>query len=240
MDIWFFVVVFLAEIVGTLAGFGSSTILLPVALLFFDFKTALVLVAFVHLFGNLGRASFFRQSIAWRVLGYFGLIGLAGTLAGAMLVTHIDQELLKLSLGIFLAAYGIFAWLTPNFKMQQTKPSMLLGGIASGFLAGLIGTGGALRSAFLTAYNLPKAQYIGTAAAIAIAVDGTRIPLYLKDGLLRSNYFWMLPILFVLAIAGSLIGKRLVGKIPQAVFSKIVLLCLVLAGIKLMTDYFLS
>jgi uncharacterized protein len=238
MDILFFIAAFLAEVIGTIAGFGSSMILLPVALFFFDFNTALVLVAFMHLFGNLGRITFFLKGLAWRVLIYFGIIGLAGTLLGAMLVTHIDQSVLKVGLGGFLVAYGVFSLLKPTFKMKPTKASMLTGGAASGFLAGLIGTGGALRSAFLTAYNLPKTQYIGTAAALAIAVDGTRIPLYLKNGLLLGSHYWMLPVLFVLAIAGSYAGKRLVKKIPQRAFAKMVLVCLILAGVTFIVGYF--
>lgn len=43
MDILFFLSAFVSEIIGTVAGFGSSTVFLPLALLFFDFKTALVL-----------------------------------------------------------------------------------------------------------------------------------------------------------------------------------------------------
>lgn len=240
MDTWFFAVAFFAEVVGTVAGFGSSTILLPVALLFFDFKTALVLVAFMHLFGNLGRITFFRKDLAWRVFIYFGVIGIAGTMLGALLVSRIDQSLLKALLGTFLIAYAVFTLLKPAFKMNPTKINMLSGGVMSGFLAGLIGTGGAVRSAFLTSYNLPKAQYIGTVAIIAIVVDGARIPLYLKDGLLVDSYYWMLPVLLALAFAGAYVGKRLVSKIPQGVFSKVILGCLILAGIKLVIDYFMS
>ncbi len=51
----------MAELIGTMAGFGSSTIFLPLALFFVDFKTAIVLVVIFHLFGNIGRIIFFRQ-----------------------------------------------------------------------------------------------------------------------------------------------------------------------------------
>ena len=62
---------FLSEIIGTTAGFGSSTIFLPLALFFVDFKTALVLVAFFHLFGNIGRIAFFRKFIDFKIaIGY--------------------------------------------------------------------------------------------------------------------------------------------------------------------------
>jgi uncharacterized protein len=52
VEILFFISAFIAEIIGTIAGFGSSTIFLPLSLLFVDFKTAIILVAIFHLFGN--------------------------------------------------------------------------------------------------------------------------------------------------------------------------------------------
>jgi uncharacterized protein len=51
-EILFFTSALVAEIIGTMAGFGSSTIFLPLALLFVDFKTAIILVAIFHLFGT--------------------------------------------------------------------------------------------------------------------------------------------------------------------------------------------
>ena len=47
-EILFFLSAFVAEIIGTMTGFGSSTIFLPLALFFVDFKTAIVLVAIFH------------------------------------------------------------------------------------------------------------------------------------------------------------------------------------------------
>jgi uncharacterized membrane protein YfcA len=55
----FFLIAFISEVIGAIAGFGSSTIFLPLALFFVDFKTALILVAISHLIGNIGRINFF-------------------------------------------------------------------------------------------------------------------------------------------------------------------------------------
>jgi uncharacterized protein len=57
-DILFFIVAFLSEVIGAVAGFGSSTIFLPLALFFVDFQTALILVAISHLFGNFRKNQF--------------------------------------------------------------------------------------------------------------------------------------------------------------------------------------
>src|SRR3989338_10729962 len=95
MNLLFFPAAFVSEILGTIAGFGSSTIFLPLALLFVDFHTALVLVAFVHVFGNIGRISFFRHGLDKKLLLKFGLPSVLLTLSGAMLVPYLPQSVLK-------------------------------------------------------------------------------------------------------------------------------------------------
>lgn len=236
MSFLFLIAALLAEVVGTIAGFGSSTIFLPLALFFLDFKTALVLVAFFHVFGNIGRISFFRHGLHKRLLLTFGIPSVIATLVGALLVTFISQELLKALLGSFLVVYAGISLGKDTLQFAATKQNALLGGSVSGFLAGLVGTGGALRGAFLTAFGLPKEQYITTAATIALAVDITRIPVYVQQGFLTPQYYSYLPLLLVVALSGSFIGKRIVDRVPQAQFKKIVLVALLAIGLKFMYD----
>src|SRR3989338_10858256 len=98
----FFLAAFLAEVIGTAAGFGSSTIFLPLALFFVDFKVALILVAFFHIFGNIGRITFFRHGLDKRLILIFGVPSVILTILGAVLVNYAPQNVLKLVLGIFL------------------------------------------------------------------------------------------------------------------------------------------
>ena len=240
MELLFFVSAFVAEVVGTIAGFGSSTIFLPLALLFVDFKTALILVAFFHIFGNLGRITFFRHGLDKRLLLIFGVPSIILTILGALLVNYIPQDLLKLCLGIFLLIFSIVSFIKPKLKFNASKKNAVIGGSVSGFLAGLIGTGGALRSAFLTSFNLRKDVYIATAAAIAIAVDIIRIPIYFGSGFLEPKFYPYIPALFVIAIAGSYLGKKIVDKIPQNGFRKVVLIVITFISLKLMYDGIIS
>ncbi|MGI0006167.1 MAG: TSUP family transporter, partial [Nitrososphaera sp.] len=113
VDIIFLVIGFFSEVVGTMAGFGSSTIYLPLASYFVDFKTALVLVAIFHLFGNISRITFFRHGLDKRVLLVFGLPSFLFSLLGAMLVGDLSQTLLKLLLGIFLISLSVLFLVKP-------------------------------------------------------------------------------------------------------------------------------
>ncbi|MBI2548228.1 sulfite exporter TauE/SafE family protein [Candidatus Woesearchaeota archaeon] len=232
----FFLSAFLAEIVGTLAGFGSSTIFLPLALFFVDFKTALILVAFFHIFGNLGRITFFRHGLDKKLILIFGVPSVLLTVLGALLVNYTPQEMLKLVLGVFLLIFSLVSLIKPGFIFNPSKRNAILGGALSGFLAGLIGTGGALRGAFLTAFSLKKEVYIATAAAIALAVDLTRIPIYFRSGFLDPSFYVYIPLLFLIAITGSYIGKLIVDKIPQNVFRKVVLGVIAIISLKLIYD----
>lgn len=233
MTIFFFLAALFAETVGTIAGFGSSTILLPLAIFFFNFTTALTLVSFFHFFGNLSRVSFFRAGLDKETIIKFGIPSVIFSLAGALLVKYVSQDLLKGMLGAFLLIYSTTFLLKEDFQIKKSFTNTLLGASLSGFLAGLIGTGGALRGAFLNSFNLPKEKYIATSAFIAIAVDATRIPTYLKEGFLQSSYNWYLIILLPCAIAGSFIGKRVVAKVPQKAFKKVVLIAIFLISIQL-------
>ncbi|MEJ2240884.1 MAG: sulfite exporter TauE/SafE family protein [Candidatus Bathyarchaeota archaeon] len=236
MEALFWLAAFFSEVIGTMAGFGSSTIFLPVALFFFDFKTALILVAFFHMSGNIGRITFFRHGFNRRLLLTFGVPSIILTILGSLLINYISSEILKGVLGVFLIVFSLTSLLKPGFSFPSSTKNSVIGGSISGFFAGLIGTGGALRSAFLTSFNLKKSVYIATAAAIALAVDVTRIPIYFGSGFLEQQFYYYIPLLFFLAISGSFAGNRIVTKIPQPTFRKIVQLAIILVSIKFVYD----
>ena len=236
MEILFFISALLAEIIGTMAGFGSSTIFLPIALFFFDFKTALILAAIFHMSGNIGRIAFFRHNFDKRILLIFGIPSVLFTVIGASLVRFASQPLLKLILGVFLFLYVIFSLYRPDISVRSSMKNNMVGGSLSGFFAGLIGTGGALRGAFLTSFKLEKSVYIATAAAVSLAVDITRIPIYIGSGFLSEEYYYFIPLLFLTAIVGSFIGKRIVKKVSQKRFRTFVLVFIGIVSLKFIYD----
>ena len=118
--------------------------------------------------------------------------------------------------------------------MRENKVHAFLGGSLSGFLAGLIGMGGAIRSSFLVAFNLPKEVYVGTSAMIAVVIDLTRIPTYLFTRAVEWNPdFMLIPLLVLSAYLGVRVGKILLAKINQETFRRIVSVALLLAGLKI-------
>ncbi|MDQ4014745.1 MAG: sulfite exporter TauE/SafE family protein [Thermoproteota archaeon] len=239
-EILFFISALIAEIVGTMAGFGSSTIFLPLALLFVDFKTAIILVAIFHLFGNLSRIIFFRQGFDKKIILQFGVPGILFSLLGALMIGVLPQPVLKLVLGVFLITTSVSFLIKPELTIPANISTFIAGGSVTGFITALVGTGGALRAILLQGFNIEKIKYIATAATIALATDATRIPVYISQGFLTEQYFIYIPILFGIAILGSFIGRRVVKRINQGLFRKIVLVAIILVSIKFIIDGLLA
>ena len=107
-----------------------------------------------------------------------------------------------------------------RLKLWTEHPAHAHMNVASDYRG--FGTGGALRSAFLTAFGLPKDTYLATSAAAALAVDLTRIPVYLSQGFLEKSYYPHVLLLLIIAFLGSYLGKLIVSRIPQPLFRKIV------------------
>jgi len=233
--ILFLVVAYIAAVIATVAGFGSSTVLIPAAVFFVDLKAAVFLTACFHLFNNLFKIKLFFTKIDYKIFWKFGLSSIIFAFLGARLITVLPVEFLTKFMAVFLIVFSIFSFFKPHLKITPGTSSALCGGSISGFFAGLIGMGGAIRSMFLITFGLPKEVYVATSALIAFVIDLTRIPTYLWTGAVeKSEYFMLLPVLVAIAYLGVRTGKKLLGKIDQEVFHKVVLGALFLVGLKLL------
>ncbi len=228
---------FAAEVVGTMAGFGAATVLTPVAALFMDMKTAIALVAVFHLFGNASRLVYFGRQINWRVWAMFGLAAITCSVLGAGLTAALPSAALLFAFGLFLLLYvGVSVRFGERLRLPVAQGTLLIGGMVSGLIAGLLGTGGAIRSACLLTFGLPPAAYIGTSAAIALIVDATRLPIYLRAHLLPSSWLPLLGALVVVAFAGAWTGQRLVRRLSTTGFRRLVLVLLAVMGAKMLWE----
>ncbi len=235
INVIFILASYFAASCATVAGFGSSTLLIPVALLFMDVKTTIFIVAFFHLFNNIFKIRMFWSKIDFKTFLLFGIPSIFLAFIGATLISVIPVEIIKSILAVFLIIYSIYTIVNPKFALKKSKVQAVIGGSFSGLLAGLIGMGGAIRSAFLIAFNLPKEVYIATSAMIAVVIDVTRIPTYFFTKAVQGSWHYIfLFFLFVSAYLGVKTGKILLKRINQKTFRKIVSIALLLVGVKIL------
>jgi uncharacterized membrane protein YfcA len=140
---------------------------------------------------------------------------------------------LKRILGVFLVLYVIFLLIKREWQLPKTSGTAVCGGILSGLSAGFFGVGGAIRGAFLTAFNLPKEVYIFTSGLIALFIDVTRVSRYLLGRTsLGDNLLYALLVCIPASFIGAYIAKRFLNRLPQRFFRIFVGIFLALVGIK--------
>ncbi len=235
MDIFYLsVLTLVAATLGTITGFGTSTLMIPVLVMFLPPVEAIFFVAIIHWFGDVWKVALFRQGFNLRLLVLFGAVGLITSYFGAFISLGANGQVLLRALGAFLAGYAIFLLLETKFKVQANNLTALTGGALSGFFAGMFGIGGAIRSLFLSAFDLPKAVYLATAGAIGLLVDSTRIITYFTQGAVLPEQLWWGMLVFIpVSFLGAKLAKRVVDKIPQTRFRQVVAAFLFIIGIKL-------
>jgi uncharacterized membrane protein YfcA len=86
----FFLIALFSEIVGTVAGFGSSVFFVPLAGLFFDFHTVLALTSMLHVFSNAAKLVLFGRHVRWKLLLLLGIPSIACVILGAILSSSAD------------------------------------------------------------------------------------------------------------------------------------------------------
>jgi uncharacterized membrane protein YfcA len=114
-------------------------------------------------------------------------------------------------------------WSFQNTVIQQNNTNLYIGGTVSGFLAGLVGTGGAIRGITLAAFQLPKEVFLATSALIDLGVDSSRAAIYVGNGYFRNEYIFLIPFLIGISILGSYLGKLILIKTSERIFRYIVL-----------------
>jgi uncharacterized membrane protein YfcA len=219
----FFLLALLAEIVGTISGFGSSILFVPLASYFIDFKLVLGITAVFHVFSNLSKIFLFQKGIDKNIAIKLGIPAVLFVILGAYLTSVIPLEEIELSMNLIILALTILLVSGAGKKIKQSNFNLYMGGILSGFLAGLIGTGGAIRGITLAAFGLEKDVFIATSALIDLGVDSSRTVVYILHCYFTKEHIILIPFLILIAIVGSYLGKKILAYLPEKYFHYVVL-----------------
>jgi uncharacterized protein len=199
----------------------------------------------VHFANNIFKMGLVGKMASKPVLIKFGIPAILASFAGAWLLLKLTSlpvfysyELwgntyeitpVKLLIAILLLFFSLLEVLPVMRKIEFGGRKLVFGGILSGFFGGLAGIQGAFRSAFLIKSGLSKEAFISTGVIIASLVDISRLSVYATrfttSGL--SDNAGLLVSATLAAIAGALVGNRLLKKITFRIVQVVVAIMLV-------------
>jgi len=221
-----------AAAIAAVAGFGIGSLLTPVFAARLGTRLAVAAVAIPHFVGTLQRFFVLRRHVDRRVLLGFGAASAAGGLAGALLHARVANRPLALVFGTLLLLAGLSELTGWMQRVRWGRGAAWVAGALSGLLGGLVGNQGGIRSASMLGFEVPKESFVATATAVGVIVDLARLPVYLvTDGrALRAQW----PLILAAtagAVIGTPIGIRVLARVPERVFRRVVSVLLLLLGV---------
>jgi uncharacterized membrane protein YfcA len=175
-----------------------------------------------------------RRSMEPQRLWPFLLAALIGIPIGVWLLVRTDAHALKVALGVFLAAYGVYALATPQLP-RVTGGGRIADaavGFAGGILGGIGGYSGVLPAIWtqLRGWSKEEARavyqpFIVMAHVVTLALVGTVA--MDRQGLI------LLVIALPALLAGAVIGWRIYDKLDEHRFRQFLAVLLVVSGITL-------
>lgn len=229
--VYFILLALLAEILGTIGGFGSSLFFVPIASYFLDFHSVLGITALFHVSSNITKITFFRKGFDKKLVLRIGIPAVLFVIIGAFLSKYIKSEILEILLAVFLILTSLALLIFSQLTVKPTAMNSISGGILSGLIAGLLGTGGAIRGITLAAFSLKTEVFIATSAIIDLGIDLSRSVVYSLNGYVHQHDLYLIPFLLVVSIVGTFIGKQILTRVSEKRFKSFVLILVLMTGI---------
>jgi uncharacterized membrane protein YfcA len=221
----------LAGVVSSVAGFGIGSILTPVLGFQLGTKLAVAAVSIPHVIGTAIRFWMLRGHVDRRLFLWFGLTSAAGGLTGALLHADASSRALGIVLGCLLLFVGVSELTGLMQRVRLGRRAALIAGAVSGAFGGLVGNQGGIRSAALLAFEGDKQTFVATATAVALVVDGARMPVYLATEWAGLQAIWpAIAVATAGVVAGTLAGRRVLANVPEAAFRRVVAILLLVLG----------
>lgn len=225
-----------------LLGSGGSILTVPILVYLVGqpdkvaIASSLAIVGGISLMGSVPFA--LSRRISWRSVLFFGVPGMAGSVAGAYLAQYVSGSFQLVLFSVIMVVAAVFMLRLSRVEHAPHAPHPLwkvgLEGFVVGVITGLVGVGGGflIVPALALLGGLPMHIAIGT-SLIIIALKsfaGFFEYLHVLRGLELSVDWQVVMIFTALGVVGSLIGNRVGRKIPQLLLKRIFAVFLLLMG----------
>lgn len=221
--------------ISTISGGGGALMLIPLLNFIVGTTKTAPIINLGAFISRPSRIIIFWKNIVWKIFWYY----VPSAMLGAIIAAYFFSEMKIAWLQIIIALFLISTFFQYRFgKKKRSFPVRLWHFIPLGFLVSIVGTftggmGPVLNPFYLNA-GITKEELVGTKAANSFFLGIAQISSYTFFGILTTE-LWIYGItLGIGATFGNLIGKRLLAKMSNQLFRKLVILIMVISGILLL------
>ncbi len=191
----------------------------------------------ILLVGDLFALAYYRRNAHWERLVELCPYVLAGMLPGYFVLRTATGPSLRVMLGALILLLLVVQLVRQRFHWQPSQDRRWIVGL-TGLLAGFGTTvgnaAGPVMSIYLVGQRLEKQEFLGTSAWFFFLVNLSKLPLFFGLGMITTETLRLDLFLVPVVMLGALVGVRLLRRIPQRLFTTLVLLLAGLAGLRLL------
>jgi uncharacterized membrane protein YfcA len=169
----------------------------------------------VQLGSNLGRAVLQKDHVNWPLFWRFMVGAVIGVGLGALLFTSLPEKALLGVLGIFIL---VMVWVPKPRIPGLERTGIVLGGGISSVLTMFVGATGPFIQAVLIAYKLDRKGIIANQAMMMTAQHGLKVAAFGFIGVALVAWLPLIAAMIGSGFLGTVMGTRLLEKMPEHVF----------------------
>lgn len=164
---------------------------------------------------------------------------LVGLGLGWWLLGKIDDQIARRIIGgcvLLMVLIQAFRKMKPVFfdKLAESRELGVAAGAMGGFATMLANAAGPVIQLYFLARRLPKMEMIGIGARFFLLVNLIKIPLNARLALITPDSLWENAKLVPGVFAGIVLGRLLIGRVPQAAFEWMVVAFSAAAAVRLL------
>jgi len=222
---------FFGAFVGAVAGGGVTVVLLPVLVLQVGIHQAVPITTLALVAATTSRIVVYRREIVLPVVWWFSAGSVPLTVTGTYLFTVAPPDLLTRLLGGFLLVAVVWRRLRPRPPAPFHPAWFLPLGAAFGFLTGITAAVGTLLAPFFLGYGLRKRSYVGTVGFGLLLIQAAKLAVFGGTDFLLPPVLVKGAFLLPFMVAGTLVGRKLLDRLPERAFVLLLELVMVTAGL---------
>jgi uncharacterized membrane protein YfcA len=201
--------------VAGVVGFGGGVVILPILVWSFGPREAIPMIAIVQSMSIIARSFLNRREVSWPVVKWFAVGAVPVSLIASFLFLITPATILVRVLGfliLLLVAYRRTSWgRKATIRLRAFAPI----GAGVGFVSGFLGTPGPMAAPFFLSHGLSGRAYIGTFSACLLVTQVPKMAVFGSNALFNNRVLLVGFGIGSIAFLGALLGRFIMGKIPQ-------------------------
>lgn len=226
-----FIIIFIAGMIQGITSFGFSLLAVPLLGLIIPLKLIVPILVIFSLIMNSMILYKIKEYVNLKKIALLILSAIIATPIGANILISVDENLLKIIVGVVVTISAIAFYFGYKVKLKNEKLAYIPVGVLSGLLNGSVSLSGPPVIIFLTNQGVGKQVFRSTLTAYFWILNIMTIFTFISKGIITKEVMKYSTYLLPALVLGVALGIKLGNKVKEETFEKLTVVLIIIMGI---------